>query len=99
MIDEKTLEQIKPGTRVKVHEKGGQFSGIVLARKHGKQAGATFTVRSKLSDVGVEKVYPIYSPNIKKVEILAIPKKKVGRSKLYYLRKLSDKGIRQKLGA
>jgi len=98
MIDEKTLEQIKPGTRVKVHEKGGQFSGIVLARKHGKDAGGTFTVRSKLGDVGVEKIYPIYSPNIKKVDIVTKPRKKVKRSKLYYLRKLSDKKIRQKLG-
>lgn len=98
MIDEKTLAQIKPGVRVKVHEKGGQFSGIVLARKHGKEAGGTFTVRSKISEVGVEKVYPIYSPNIKKVDILATPKKKVGRSKLYYIRKLPEKKIRQKLG-
>jgi len=98
MIDEKTLEQIKPGTRVKVYEKGGQFSGIVLSRKHGKEAGGTFTVRSKLGDVGVEKIYPIYSPNITKVDIVTKPRKKVKRSKLYYLRKLSDKKIRQKLG-
>lgn len=98
MIDEKTLEKIKPGARVKVHEKGGQFSGIVLARKHGKENGATFTVRSKLGEVGVEKIYPINSPNIKKVDILATPTKKVGRSKLYYLRNLPDKKIRHKLG-
>lgn len=98
MIDEKTLEKIKPGVRVKVHEKGGQFSGIVLARKHGKEAGGTFTVLSKISDVGVEKIYPIYSPNIKKVDILTEPRKRVRRSKLYYLRNLSDKKIRQKLG-
>lgn len=98
MIDHETLEKLKPGTRVKVYEKGGMFEGIVLARKHGKQAGATFTVRTKLADVGVEKVYPIYSPNIKKVEILAKPRRKVRRAKLYYLRNLSDKKIRQKLG-
>lgn len=98
MIQKGVLEKIKPGVRVKVYEKGGQFSGIVLARKHGAEAGATFTVRSKISDVGVEKVYPIYSPNIKKVEILAEPRRRVRRAKLYYLRKLSDKKIRQKLG-
>lgn len=98
MIDKEALEKIKPGVRVKVHEKGGQFSGIVLARKHGVEPGATFTVRSKISDVGVEKVYSVYSPNIKKVEILATPRRKVRRAKLYYLRKLSDKKIRQKLG-
>ena len=98
MIDEKTLEKIKPGTRVKVYDNNGIFSGIVLARKHGKEAGGTFTVRSKIADVGVEKVYPIYSPNIKKVEIVGEPRRKVRRSKLYYLRKLSDRKIRQKLG-
>ena len=98
MIDEKTLEQIVPGVRVKVHEKVGFFSGIVLSRKHGKEAGGTFTVRSKIADIGVEKIYPIYSPNIKKVEIINTPRRRVRRSKLYYLRKLSDKKIRQKLG-
>lgn len=98
MIDKETLEKIKPGIRVKVYEKSGQFSGIVLARKHGKEAGGTFTVRSKLADVGVEKIFPIHSPNIKKVEILNTPRRRVRRSKLYYLRKLSDKKIRQKLG-
>lgn len=98
MIDKETLKKIKPGVRVKVHEKHGIFSGIVLARKHGEQAGATFTVRSKISGVGVEKIYPIYSPNIKKVEIVTEPRKRVRRSKLYYLRNLSDKKIRHKLG-
>lgn len=98
MIDEKTLEKLRPGARVRVHEKGGIFSGIVLARKHGKEAGATFTVRKKIADVGVEKIYPIYSPNIKKVDILNTPKRRVRRAKLYYLRKLPEKKIRQKLG-
>jgi len=98
MIDKETLEKIKPGTKVKVFEKTGQFSGIVLSRKHGKEAGGTFTVSSKISDVGVEKIYPIYSPNIKKVEIISVPRRRVRRSKLYYLRNLSDKKIRHKLG-
>lgn len=98
VISEEILKEIRPGTKVRVHEKGGRFEGLVLARKHGKQAGATFTVRAKLADVGVEKVYPIHSPNIKKVEILAKPRRKVRRAKLYYLRNLSEKKIRQKLG-
>lgn len=98
MIDAETLKKLKPGTKVKVFEKQGQFEGIVLARKHGKEAGATFMVRAKLADVGVEKVYPIYSPNIKRLEILTTPKRKVRRAKLYYLRTLPDKKIRQKLG-
>ena len=98
MIEKEILDQIKPGTRVKIHDQNGQFIGIVLARKHGNEAGGTFTVRSKIQDIGVEKIYPIYSPNIKSVEIMTKPRRKVRRSKLYYLRNLSDKRIRQKLG-
>ncbi|MBI2506762.1 MAG: 50S ribosomal protein L19 [Candidatus Colwellbacteria bacterium] len=98
MIDQETIKKLKPGTKVKVYEKQGQFEGIILARKHGTEPGATFTVRAKLADVGVEKVYPIYSPSIKKVEILTTPKRKVRRAKLYYLRNLSERKIRQKLG-
>lgn len=98
MISEEVLKKLKPGARVKVHEKQGQFEGIVLARKHGKEAGATFTVRAKFADVGVEKVYPIYSPNIKKLEIVTSPKRRVRRAKLYYLRNLPERKIRQKLG-
>lgn len=113
-MDEKVLEKIKPGARVKLWEKipaeggsasGGKegrktketpFEGIVIARKHGKEAGATFTVRATLQDVGVEKIYPINSPNISRVKVLSSPKK-VHRSKLYYLRGLSPKKIREKL--
>jgi large subunit ribosomal protein L19 len=98
MIDRATIEKIKPGSRVRIYDKYGIFEGIVLARKHGEEAGATFTVRAKLADVGVEKTYPIYSPIIKKVEVLAVPRRRVRRAKLYYLRGLSEKKIRQKLG-
>lgn len=104
MIDTKILDKIKPGARVKVWEKikekdkerESAFSGIIIARKHGKEAGATFTVRAIISDIGVEKVYPIYSPTIKRVEIISSPKK-VHRAKLYYLRKFSAKKIRKRL--
>ena len=92
------IKKLKPGTKVKVFEKQGQFEGIILARKHGTEPGATFTVRAKFADIGVEKVYPIYSPNIKKIEILTTPKRRVRRAKLYYLRTLPDRKIRQKLG-
>jgi len=97
MINKETLEKIQPGVRIKVHDKNGIFEGIVLARKHGKEAGATFTVRGEVAGVGVEKVYPIYTPTIKKVDILKEPKK-VRRSKLYFLRNLPVKKIKQKLG-
>ena len=112
MIDQTILNQIKPGATVRVHELikepstgSGQaksrismFEGLVLARKHGSEPGATFTVRATVAGEGVEKVYPIHSPIISKVEILNSPKK-IGRSKLYYLRNLSKKQIRQKIGA
>jgi large subunit ribosomal protein L19 len=70
---------------------------LVIARKHGKEAGATFTVRAIVAGVGVEKIFPLHSPNITKVEILSSPKK-VHRSKLYWVRKVSGARIRQKLG-
>jgi len=97
-MDKEILKQIKPGARVAVQDKFGTFQGIVLSRKHGQEPGATFTVRTSIAGVGVEKIYPIYSPNIFKVKILSSPKK-VHRAKLYFLRKLSKKKIRQKIGS
>ncbi len=104
MINQETLSRIKPGARVRVlerikeknKERQGSFEGIVLSRKHGKEAGATFIVRATVDGVGVEKVYPVNSPNIAKVEILSSPKK-VHRAKLYYLRDLSTKKVREKM--
>lgn len=99
MIKEEILNQIKPGARVKVWE--GQttapFEGLILARKHGKQNGATFTVRTTLAGVGVEKVFPIGSPNITKLEVVSFPKK-VHKSKLYFVRHKAARVIRKKLG-
>ncbi len=97
MISQEILVRIKPGVRIRVHDNNGQFEGIVLARKHGKEAGGTFTIMGEIAGVGVEKTYPIYSPVIKKVYILKEPTG-VRRSKLYFLRNLSVKRIRQKLG-
>lgn len=105
MISEEILKQIKSGAKVKVWErvKEGEkerqsaFEGIVIGRKHGKETGATFTVRAILQEVGVEKVYPIHSPVISKINIISSPKK-VRRSKLYFIRDLSAKHIRGKLG-
>lgn len=104
MIDAATNVKIKPGATVRVHERVkegdkeriSQFEGVVLARKHGNEPGASFTVRATIAGVGVEKVYPIHSPMIAKVEVLSFPKK-VHRAKLYYLRNLSRKEIRQRL--
>lgn len=98
MIDAKVLEQIKAGAKIRVHEKeGGRFEGLVIARKHGNEIGGTFTVRAMVAAVGVEKVYPINSPMITKVEIISSPKKP-HRSKLYFVRDMSGSRIRKKLG-
>ena len=99
------MKKIKSGAMVRVREriKDGDkerlasFEGLVLSRKHGSEPGATFTVRGEVAGVGVEKIYPIHSPKIAKVDILSSPRK-VSRSKIYYIRDLSKKEIRQKMG-
>jgi large subunit ribosomal protein L19 len=71
------------------------FEGIVLARKHGKEAGATFTVRKVASGVGVERIFPLYSPMISKIEITK--RSRARRSKLYYIRTKAVKDVRSKM--
>ena len=71
------------------------FEGLVLARKHGTEAGATFTVRKVSSGVGVEKIFPLYSPMIDKVEI--IKRARVRRAKLYYIRDKVAREARRQL--
>jgi large subunit ribosomal protein L19 len=71
------------------------FEGIVLARKHGREIGATFTVRKIASGVGVERIFPLYSPMIDKIEITK--KSRARRSKLYYIRTKAVKDVRSKM--
>jgi len=77
----KVYQRIKEGNKERINT----FEGIVISRKHGKEIGATITVRKEISGIGVEKIFPIYSPTIEKIEILKEGKRK--RAKLYYLRK------------
>ena len=72
-----------------------KFEGLVIARKHGKEAGGTFTVRRIASGVGVEKIFPLYSPSIDKIEL--VKRSKVRRAKLYYIREKSAKEISKKM--
>jgi large subunit ribosomal protein L19 len=86
----------------KILEDGGKvrlqaFEGLVLARKHGKTQGATFTVRKISNTVGVERIFPLYSPMIDKIEI--VKRAKVRRAKLYYIRDKAAKDIRRKMKA
>ena len=71
------------------------FEGMVLARKHGTEAGATFTVRRVASGVGVERIFPLYSPMIDKIEV--VRQARARRSKLYYIRTKAVKDVRRKM--
>lgn len=71
------------------------FEGLVLAHKHGNEAGATFTVRRVASGVGVEKIFPLYSPMIEEVKILK--RAKVRRAKLYHIRTKAAKEISRQM--
>ena len=83
----------------KIEDKGKYrlqaFEGIVLARKHGTSASATFTVRKVSSGVGVERIFPLYSPLVDKIEVTK--RAKTRRSKLYYIRDKAAKEIRRKM--
>ncbi len=102
MEDRKNLG-LRSGDTVRVHQKiqdKGKtrlqiFEGLVLARKHGSEPGATFTVRKVASGVGVEKIYPLYSPNIDKIEI--VKRAKVRRAKLYYIREKVAREIKRQM--
>ena len=71
------------------------FEGTVLGRKHGREAGATFTLRRVASGVGVERIFPLYSPMIDKIE--TVKKSRARRSKLYYIRTKAVKDVRRKM--
>ncbi len=71
------------------------FEGMVLARKHGTEIGATFTVRKVASGVGVERVFPLYSVMIDKIDI--VRRSRTRRSKLYYVRDKALRDVRRKL--
>jgi large subunit ribosomal protein L19 len=70
-----------------------QFQGVVIG-KRGSGMGATFRIRKVSDGVGVERIFPVHSPRIAKIE--KIKSSKVRRAKLYYLRDLAAKQIRQK---
>jgi len=94
------LPDIRPGDTVRVSQKIKEgekekiqiFEGLVIARKHRKEMGATITVRKVISGIGVERIFPIHSPTIEKIEILK--RGRVRRAKLYYLRKAKGKKAR-----
>jgi len=103
----KEIPDIKPGDTVKVYQKITDvkddkikeriqvFEGVVLAKKHGKGISATITVRKVIDGVGVERIFPLHSPFIEKIEI--VRSSKVRRAKLYYLREAKGKKAKLKM--
>ncbi len=95
------IPDFKSGDTINVHVKISEgekeriqmFQGVVI-KKTGGFSSARFTVRKISSGVGVERIFPLYSPSIDKIEV--ITKGKVRRSKLYYLRNLRGKAARIK---
>ena len=101
-VSEKKNTELKPGMTVRVHEtireknaKGEEkervqiFEGIILAKKHKAEIGATITVRKISGGIGVEKIFPINSPLIVKIE--PVKQAVVKRAKLAYLRDYKKK--------
>ena len=95
------IPDFKAGDTVKVHAKIKEgekeriqiFQGVVIRRRKGN-TGATFTVRKVSYGIGVERIFPLHSPSIDKIEI--ITRGKVRRGRLYYMRKLKGKAARIK---
>jgi large subunit ribosomal protein L19 len=101
--EERKNLDLRAGDTVRVHQKikdGDKyrvqiFEGIVLARKHGAEAGATFTVRKVVDSIGVERIFPLYSPVIEKIEVTK--RSKVRRAKLYFVRRKAVKEMRKRM--
>ncbi len=93
------IPDFRPGDTVRVHVKlkeGNKeriqvFEGVVIARKHGG-ISETFTVRKVSYGIGVERVFPLHSPRIAKIEVTR--RGRVRRAKLYYLRERRGKAAR-----
>jgi large subunit ribosomal protein L19 len=93
------VPRFKPGDTVKVHvriregekERVQIFQGVVIRKRKGN-VNSTFTVRKVSYGVGVERIFPLHSPMVDKIEVVS--RGRVRRSRLYYLRKLRGKAAR-----
>ena len=102
-MEERKKLDVRPGDTVRVWQKITEgdkmrlqaFEGMILAHKHGREAGATFTVRCVVDGVGVERIFPLYSPMIDRVEL--VRRGRARRAKLYYIRDKAAKEIRKQM--
>ncbi len=104
-INEKARQELefRAGDTIRVWQKVTEgektrlqaFEGMVLSRKHGAEPGATFTVRKIVDGVGVERIFPLYSPDIDRVEVKS--QRKFKRAKLLYVRDRAAREIRKKM--
>jgi large subunit ribosomal protein L19 len=96
----KDVPEFRPGDRVKVHVRVVEgdksriqvFEGDVVGRRSGSGLRATFTVRKMSGGVGVERIFPLHSPVVEKIEV--VRQGKVRRAKLYFLRERAGKRAR-----
>jgi len=105
---QRIIPELKPGMTVKIYQKIKElnpkgeekeriqyFDGLIIAKKHGSQTGATITVRKESDGVAVEKIFPLNLPTITKIDVKK--QTRVRRAKLYYLRAYKKKLKEKKL--
>ena len=93
IVELKTAKQANKKEITTKNVRKQAFEGTILAVKHGTEAGATFTVRRIASGVGVEKIFPLYSPMIDEVEVLR--RTRTRRAKLYFIRRKAAHDVKR----
>ena len=102
-VEERKKLDIRSGDTVRVWQKIKEgekfrlqaFEGLIIARKHGAEAGGTFTVRNVSSGIGTEKIFPLFSPMIDKIEV--VKRSRVRRAKLYHIKYKAAKEVRRQM--
>ncbi len=96
-LDIRAGDTIRVWQRIKEGDKTRRqaFEGLIIARKHGTEPGAPFTVRKISGGIGVELTLPLFSPNIEKIKLVS--RSKVRRAKLYFVRERAARAVKKKM--